>query len=333
MDEKSASSSTRLIDLPPSSRKTGFTVAAAAAMIRRPVAVEPVKATMSTSGEVERTSPTRWSDDATMFTTPGGMSVFSAISRPRRVAFHGVSGAGLSTHVLPMARIGPSLLRMISTGKFHGTITPTTPIGSLPHLALGLLAHAEGVLGAERTGPGERLDLLGRPRERLSHGRVELRAVGEQDGAPRPRRRARRAAPPAPTGWRPAAGRGSLGGRRGRWPTSWCRRLGGPRRWRRACRRRVASATGPSTSRVAGLTLSKVPPVVLSTSLPSMSSRRSPMARNLPGSFGATARRGGSRRTAAGSPGSPATRPRRPPSRGRSSTCRARAPCTPRRSG
>ncbi len=120
----------RLIDLPPSSRNTGFSVGAAAAMMRRPVAVEPVKAIMSTSGEVDSTSPTRWSDDTTTLTTPGGMSVFSAIRRPRRVAFHGVSGAGLSTQVLPMASTGPSLLRMISMGKFHGTITPTTPMGS-----------------------------------------------------------------------------------------------------------------------------------------------------------------------------------------------------------
>jgi hypothetical protein len=65
-----------------------------------------------------------------MFTTPGGMSVFSAMMRPRRVAFQGVSGAGLMTQVLPIASTGPSLLRMISIGKFQGTITPTTPIGS-----------------------------------------------------------------------------------------------------------------------------------------------------------------------------------------------------------
>ena len=63
-------------------------------------------------------------------TTPAGMSVCSATSRPMRVAFHGVSGAGFSTHVLPIASSGPSLLRMISTGKFHGTMTPTTPTGS-----------------------------------------------------------------------------------------------------------------------------------------------------------------------------------------------------------
>jgi hypothetical protein len=65
-----------------------------------------------------------------MFTTPGGMSVCSAMIRPRRVAFQGVSGAGLMTQVLPMARTGPSLLSVISNGKFQGTITPTSPMGS-----------------------------------------------------------------------------------------------------------------------------------------------------------------------------------------------------------
>ena len=127
---RSASSSTRLTDLPPSSRNTRLRVGAEASRIRLPVAVEPVKATMSTSADVESTSPTRWSAEVTMFTTPGGMSVSSAISRPSRVAFHGVSGAGLRMQVLPMASSGPNLLRMISTGKFHGTITPTTPTGS-----------------------------------------------------------------------------------------------------------------------------------------------------------------------------------------------------------
>ena len=38
------------------------------------------------------------------------MSVCSAISRPSRVAFHGVSGAGFRTTVLPVARAWPSLL-------------------------------------------------------------------------------------------------------------------------------------------------------------------------------------------------------------------------------
>ena len=111
------------------------------------------------------------------------MSVFSAISRPRRVAFHGVSGAGFSTQVLPIARTGPSLLRMISIGKFHGTITPTTPMGSF-HTSARCRAHAEGSFGAEVTRPGEPVDLIGRPGEGLAQRRVELGAVGESTGQP-----------------------------------------------------------------------------------------------------------------------------------------------------
>ena len=127
---KSASSRSRFTDLPPSSRNVGLSVAEAASMIRRPVAVEPVKATMSTSGDVVMTSPTRWSLLLTMLTTPGGISVCSATSRAMRAALNGVSGAGFTTQVLPIARTGPSLLSRISTGKFHGTMTPTTPTGS-----------------------------------------------------------------------------------------------------------------------------------------------------------------------------------------------------------
>ena len=62
------------------------------------------------------------------------MSVCSAISRPMRVAFHGVSGAGLSTTVLPVASAWPSLLIVTSNGKFQGTIAPTTPTGSFQTL-------------------------------------------------------------------------------------------------------------------------------------------------------------------------------------------------------
>ena len=46
------------------------------------------------------------------------------------VAFHGVSGAGLSTTVLPVASAWPSLFEVTSKGKFHGTMAPTTPTGS-----------------------------------------------------------------------------------------------------------------------------------------------------------------------------------------------------------
>ena len=72
----------------------------------------------------------RWSDDVTTLITPAGMSVFSATMRPSRVAFHGVSGAGLTIIVLPVARAWPTLCSVTSTGKFHGMMAPTTPTGS-----------------------------------------------------------------------------------------------------------------------------------------------------------------------------------------------------------
>ena len=72
---KSASSRTMAADLPPSSRKTFFSVALAAAMIARPVGVDPVKVTMSTSGLVVSAAPTAGSAPESTLTTPGGMSV------------------------------------------------------------------------------------------------------------------------------------------------------------------------------------------------------------------------------------------------------------------
>ena len=248
----SASSRTRLTDLPPSSRKTGLRRLAAAAMMRWPVAVEPVKATMSTSGDVVSTSPTRWSCETTMFTTPAGMSVFSTMRRPRRVAFHGVSGAGLSTHVLPMASTGPSLLRMISIGKFHGTMTPTTPIGSFHTSRSVMSTHAEGVLGPERAGPLERVDHLGRPGQRLAQRGVELGAERAEDRA-------------ADLGDELGAqllllgldggleleqallAEVAIGG-----PRRWCRRRLVRPRSRRACRRRCRRRPGPAPPRWPG---------------------------------------------------------------------------------
>ena len=98
---KSASSSNRLTDLPPSSRNIGFSVAAAAC--------HDAAAGGGRAGEGHHVDVGRGRQhladevvaDVTMLTTPGGMSVFSAMSRPMRVAFHGVSGAGLSTRCCP----------------------------------------------------------------------------------------------------------------------------------------------------------------------------------------------------------------------------------------
>ena len=119
-----------LADLPPSSRNTFFTVSDALAMMRRPVAVEPVKVIMSTRGSVVSTSPTMWSDEATTFTTPAGMSVSSAMMRPRHVADHGVSGAGFKHHGVARRQGRAELGQVQVEREVPGVMAPTTPIGS-----------------------------------------------------------------------------------------------------------------------------------------------------------------------------------------------------------
>src|SRR4051812_38833758 len=109
----SASSSAMAADLPPSSRNTFFSVGAAAAMIARPVAVEPVNETMSTRGSVVSRAATSLDRGLTTLRAPGGISVCSAASRPSSQASQGVSGAGLSTTVQPAASAGPALARLI----------------------------------------------------------------------------------------------------------------------------------------------------------------------------------------------------------------------------
>ena len=124
-----ASCSTILADLPPHSRVTFFSVPDALAMMSRPTSVEPVKATLSTSGLVVMTSPMLPPGPAMMLTTPGGKPTSSMI-RASSIALSGVSLAGLSTIVLPVASAGPSFQTAISSGKFHGMIEAQTPIGS-----------------------------------------------------------------------------------------------------------------------------------------------------------------------------------------------------------
>ena len=79
----SQSSRATMADLPPSSRNTFFTVSEAAAMIRLPTAVDPVKVIKSTRGSVVMASPMSLRPDVMTFSTPGGMSVCSATRRPR----------------------------------------------------------------------------------------------------------------------------------------------------------------------------------------------------------------------------------------------------------
>src|SRR5579884_3220474 len=92
-----------------------------------PTSVEPVKAILSTPGCATSAAPVAPSP-VTTFTTPGGRSHSSQISA-RTSAVSGVVSAGLRTTVLPQASAGASFHAAISSGKFHGTIEPTTPTG------------------------------------------------------------------------------------------------------------------------------------------------------------------------------------------------------------
>ena len=62
-------------------------------------------------------------------TTPSGIPA-SRQSSDSRTAESGVSSAGFSTTVFPHASAGPSFQLAMLSGKFQGTIRPTTPSGS-----------------------------------------------------------------------------------------------------------------------------------------------------------------------------------------------------------
>ncbi len=62
--------------------------------------------------------------------TPFGMPARSASSASAS-AENGVCDAGFSTTVQPAAIAGPALRVIIASGKFHGVMHATTPIGCL----------------------------------------------------------------------------------------------------------------------------------------------------------------------------------------------------------
>jgi hypothetical protein len=126
---RSASAKITLALLPPSSRVQRFTCSAQPAMIRLPTAVDPVNATLRTSGCVTKRSPTTEPLPGMTVSTPSGRPA-SRASSPIRTAVRGVSSAGFTTTVLPAARAGAIPQARIGIGKFQGTMMPTTPSGS-----------------------------------------------------------------------------------------------------------------------------------------------------------------------------------------------------------
>ena len=115
--------------LPPSSSEIFFTLPDASRMISWPVVVSPVNATLPMPSWAAIEAPAVPPGPVTMLRTPGGMPA-SRASSPRRIAVSGVYDAGFRIAVLPAARAGATFQEAIRIGKFHGTISPTTPIGS-----------------------------------------------------------------------------------------------------------------------------------------------------------------------------------------------------------
>ncbi len=124
----SESAKTMLGDFPPSSSVMRFTVSAALRMISWPTAVEPVKAILSMPGCFTIARPTA-PGPVTILITPAGTPASTA-NFPNRNVVNDVWLAGFQTMVLPQASAGPSFHEANSSGKFQGTIIPTTPTGS-----------------------------------------------------------------------------------------------------------------------------------------------------------------------------------------------------------
>ncbi len=102
---------------------------AAAWATRRPVAVEPVNATLSTPGWPASASPVDRSQPVTTFTTPAGSPASYRTSAKATVEADACSD-GLTTQVLPAASSGASFQVSSIRGEFHGVIAATTPTGA-----------------------------------------------------------------------------------------------------------------------------------------------------------------------------------------------------------
>eukprot|EP01139_Manchomonas_bermudensis_P024366 Amastigsp_a842540_113.p4 type:complete len:153 gc:universal Amastigsp_a842540_113:990-532(-) len=127
-ESRSAESKTMNGDLPPSSSEIFLPEPARRRRRSRPMGVEPVKATLSTSGWSARTEPAR-PEAVTTLMTPAGTPASAQISA-KRSAERRVFDAGLMTTVLPIARAGATFQPRIMSGKFQGMMPATTPTGS-----------------------------------------------------------------------------------------------------------------------------------------------------------------------------------------------------------
>ena len=116
--------------LPPSSSDSFFTVVAHCAISSLPVSVEPVNDSFRTIGLLVSSAPISDAGPVMTLNTPLGTPARSASSASAS-AENGVCDAGFSTTAQPAAMAGPAFRVIIASGKFHGVMQATTPIGSL----------------------------------------------------------------------------------------------------------------------------------------------------------------------------------------------------------
>ncbi len=101
---------------------------AAASATVYPTSVEPVKASFVSPGWLSKACPAVEPRPVMMFMTPGGSTSDTILPSSSKVS--GVSDEGFMTVVFPAAMAGAIFHTAMAMGKFHGTICPTTPMGS-----------------------------------------------------------------------------------------------------------------------------------------------------------------------------------------------------------
>jgi hypothetical protein len=113
---------------PPSSSESFLNIGAAVAAIAAPVFVPPVKEIALISGCSTMACPALPPSPCTMFKTPAGkpasMQSFESMN-----AVIGVTSEGFATTQFPAANAGAIFQVNKYSGKFHGEMHPTTPIG------------------------------------------------------------------------------------------------------------------------------------------------------------------------------------------------------------
>src|SRR3990170_4175813 len=126
----SASSITMTAFFPPSSREAFASLPAQFFPIILPIALEPVKDIIETSGWLVSASPASGPNPWIRLITPFGRPA-SSIILTKWTVVSGVFSSDFRTTVLPQSRAGNVFQHVIAIGKFHEVIIPITPMGYL----------------------------------------------------------------------------------------------------------------------------------------------------------------------------------------------------------